>query len=102
MKLLRQAPAVPSVDELRTPSGTVPPWSATSSTARAAHASTGWSADSKPRSSTEEPSVTPADVASPPSRTRQLVGNSPLWLTARQASAAASRVAKRAEADALN
>jgi hypothetical protein len=46
--------------------------------------------------------VTPAEVASPGSRTRQLVGKSPDWLTARQASAAASRVGKRADAEAFH
>src|SRR5437667_2239573 len=72
------APTAPSFDELSdvcTPSGTVPPRSAQHSTARAIQASTGWSADSNPSTSNADPSPTPAEIiASPGSRSRQLVG----------------------------
>jgi hypothetical protein len=85
------------------PSGTPPPRSAHSSTARAAGTSTGASADSKPRSRTAEPSVTPAArAASPGSSTRQLVGHSPAWTTALAAAAPATKLGKRAVADARN
>src|SRR5437660_777003 len=76
------APTAPSDDDdddeeedVCTPSGTLPPKSEHSSTARAIHASTRWSADSKPSTSNAAPSETPADnMASPGSSSRQLVG----------------------------
>src|SRR5688500_2319951 len=95
MKELRHAPAAPSVEDERMPSGTGPPWSAHNSTARAIHASSEWSADSKPTNNSEEPSVTPAEPASPGSSTRQFVGKSPDCETARHASTAASKDGKR-------
>ncbi len=75
MNAPRHAPAAPSRParssddaasslSLISPSGTVPPWSAHSSRPRSSHGPTGWSADSKPRTSSPPPSATsptPAD-----------------------------------------
>src|SRR5438067_9994411 len=98
----RHAPAAPSSDDERTPSGTVPPWSVQHSRARAIHASTGWSADSKPTSRSDDPSVTPALLDSPASRRRQFEGKRPACDTARAASTPSVKLAKRTLADALN
>src|SRR5262245_51061976 len=62
----RHVPAAPSVCDDFTPSGMVPPWSMQISTALAIHASTGWSADSKPSTNKALPSATPADVMASP------------------------------------
>ena len=68
---------------------TVPPWSRHSSSARAIGTSTGWSADSKPRTrSAPAPGERVADsIASPASSRRQFTGNRPDWASARTAAA---------------
>ena len=102
MKALRHAPAAPSrvapasLRVRNASSGTRPPWSRQSSTARAIQASSAWSADSKPSTRIDSPPVAPAEVeASPGSSRRQFAGSSPDWLKLRTAATAAAKSAKR-------
>ena len=95
----RQAPAPPA--SAPSPRGrgasATPPCAAHSARARSSSWSTGWSVDSKPRTSTARSPVAGAGGTAPRagSSSRRLAGSRPLWTTARTPSAPSAKPGKR-------